>query len=119
MFYITERMHFPIKDKEFLKSYNKIWKKVSNIIKKEFNSKLARNKKYLKINIEGPSYICTPLVLIDSVYIKNKNIIPKCFQWRDIIIILMILMEDILMKYILMKDILQNKFIFKKEQINC
>ena len=34
-----------IKDEQFLKKYNKIWKKVSNIIKKEFDSKPVCNEK--------------------------------------------------------------------------
>ena len=73
-------MSFLIKDKQFLKKYNKIWKKASNIIKKEFNIKLIHNKKNLKriSDIEGPQYIFTPLVLIDSVYIKDK-FYPQAF----------------------------------------
>ena len=52
--------------------------KVSNIVKKEFSSKLV-HKKNLKINIEGSRYICTPLALIDSIYIKYKNYYPQVF----------------------------------------
>ena len=44
----TECMTFLMKVKEFLQKYNKIWEKVSNIIKNKFNSKLIYNKKYLK-----------------------------------------------------------------------
>ena len=32
----------------FFDKYNEIWKKISNIIKREVNSKLAYIKKYLK-----------------------------------------------------------------------
>ena len=32
----------------FLDKYNEIWEKVSNVMKKEFNSKPVYNKKYLK-----------------------------------------------------------------------
>ena len=41
---------FLIKDEELLEKYNENWKKVSNIIKKEFDSKPVHNKKYLKTN---------------------------------------------------------------------
>ena len=78
IFYKTERMYFLTKGKQFLKKYNKILKKVSNIIKKECNSKLVHNKKYLKNNLEGPKYICTSLLLIYSVCIKDKKH-PKVF----------------------------------------
>ena len=43
-------MSFLIKDGKFLEKYNEIWKKVSNIIKKERESKPVYNKKYLKTN---------------------------------------------------------------------
>ena len=39
---------FLIKDKALFDKYNKIWEKVSNIIKKDFNSELVYNKRYLK-----------------------------------------------------------------------
>ena len=41
-------MYFLIKAGTFFYEYNEICEKVSNIIKKEFNSKLVYNKKYLK-----------------------------------------------------------------------
>ena len=41
-------MSFLIKNENLLEKYNSIWKKVSNIIKKEFDSKPVYNKKYLK-----------------------------------------------------------------------
>ena len=41
-------MSFLIKNENLLEKYNLIWKKVSNIIKKEFDSKPVYNKKYLK-----------------------------------------------------------------------
>ena len=37
-----------IKDKKKIDKYMTIWEKVSNIIKKKFNSELIYNKKYLK-----------------------------------------------------------------------
>ena len=39
---------FLIKDETLFDKCNKIWEKVSNIIKKEFNSELVYNKRYLK-----------------------------------------------------------------------
>ena len=35
----TKYMYFLIKDEKLLEKYNEIWKKVSNIIKKEFGNK--------------------------------------------------------------------------------
>ena len=66
-----------------------IWLKVSNIIKKEFNSEPIHNKKYIKtekksynekINTkEGSQCIYMPIILIASVYIKDKNYYPQAF----------------------------------------
>ena len=42
-------MSFLMKDEEFLEKYNEIWKNVSNIITKEFNSEPIHIKKYLKL----------------------------------------------------------------------
>ena len=36
---------------ELLEKYNEIWKKLSNIIKKEFNCEPVYDKKYLKTKI--------------------------------------------------------------------
>ena len=44
---------FFIKDEILLEKFNKIWKKVSNIIKKEFESKPVYNEKYLKTKIKS------------------------------------------------------------------
>ena len=75
----------------------KFGKKVSNIIKKEFDSKSVCNEKYMKtktksyngkintnfqnnkISKEGSQCICLSLVLIDSVYRKDKNYYPQVF----------------------------------------
>ena len=85
----TECMTFLMKVKEFLQKYNKIWEKVSNIIKKKFNSKLIYNKKYLKsekksynetINTKKCSHcIYISVILIDSVYEKDKSYYPQVF----------------------------------------
>ena len=44
---------FFIKDEILLEKLNKIWKKVSNIIEKEFDSKPVYNENYLKTNIKS------------------------------------------------------------------
>ena len=75
-----------MKDQEFLKKYNKIWEKVSNIIKTKFSIELLFDKKYLtaekifdqKINTkECSQYIYLSVILIGSVYIRNKNFCPQ------------------------------------------
>ena len=67
----------------FFDKYNKIWQKVSNIIKK-INSGLLNNKKYLKaikkINKKEKIHCdCARVILIDSVYIKDESYCPKDF----------------------------------------
>ena len=49
----TKCMSFLIKDEKLLEKYNVVCKKVINIIKKEFDSKPAYSKKYLKIKINS------------------------------------------------------------------
>ena len=74
---------------------NKIWGKVSNIIRKEFDSKPVYNEKYLKSKIksytgkintnfhnnkipkEGSQCICLSVMLIDSVYRKDKRLLTS------------------------------------------
>ena len=80
-----------------LKEYKEIWKKVSNAIKKEFDSNLVYIKKYLRTKIksykgkintnfynnkipkEGSQYICLSVVLLDSIFKTDKNVILKFF----------------------------------------
>ena len=47
----TKCVSLLIKNEKLLEKYSEIWKKVSNIIKKEFDSKPVYNDKYLKTNI--------------------------------------------------------------------
>ena len=47
-------MSFLIKEDELLEKYNEIWKKVKNIIKKEFDSEPVYNEKNLKAKIKNP-----------------------------------------------------------------
>ena len=77
-----------MKDKKLLEKYNEIWEKFSNIIKK-INSELICNKKYLKaekksynekINTKECSQcIYLSVILVDSVYIKDKSYHPQVF----------------------------------------
>ena len=49
----TKCMSFLIKNKKLLEKYNEIWKKVSNIIEKNFESRPVYNEKYLKTKIKS------------------------------------------------------------------
>ena len=82
---------------KLLKKCNEIWKGVSNITKKEFDSNPVYNKKYIKTKIksykgkintnfhnneiskEGSEFICESVILLDSVYKKDKNYYPQVF----------------------------------------
>ena len=93
----TKCMYFLIKDEKLLEKYNEIWKKVSNIIKKEFGSKPVYNEEYIKTKIksyngkittnfhnnkipkEGSLRVCLSGTLIDSVYKKDKSYYPQAF----------------------------------------
>ena len=77
--------------------YHEILKKVSNVIKKELNSKPVYNKKHLRTKIKsfngkinknyqnnkipkgGSQCICLSAISVDSVYRKEQTIILKCF----------------------------------------
>ena len=50
---ITKLMYFCIENNDLLKKYNTIWDKVISDFKKEFNSKPAYNKNFLKIKIKS------------------------------------------------------------------
>ena len=87
-------MYFFTKDEKLLKIYNKIWKKVSNIIKKVFDSRPVYNKKYPKNKIktcngkintnfhnnkipkEGCKIVFLSVILIDSIYRKKESYYP-------------------------------------------
>ena len=79
----TRCMHFMIKDEKKIDRYI-IWEKVSNIIKK-INSELIYNKKYLKAEKRfntRESFQCfyIPVILLDSVYRKDRNYYPTIIQ---------------------------------------
>ena len=93
-------MWFLMKDEKLLKKYNEIRKKVGSIIKKEFHSKpeylktkiKSYNRKFNtnfhnnKIPKEDSQCICLSVILIDSVYRKDKNYYPQVFleEWKYI-----------------------------------
>ena len=86
-----------IKDDELLEKYSEIWEKVKNSIKKEFDSEPVYNEKYLKAKIkpyngkintnfhnnkipkEVCQFICSSVILIDSVFRTGKNYYPQVF----------------------------------------
>ena len=93
----TKCMNFMIKDENIFDKYMTNWEKVSNMIKKKFNSELIYNKKYLKAKKRistKKSFQCfyIPVILFDSVYRKDGNYYPKVFLekfihnvfWRNI-----------------------------------
>ena len=121
----TKWMSFLTKDGKLLEKYNKIWKNVSNIIEKEFDSKSVYNEKYLKTEIKSynrkistifrnnkipkelPECIFLSVTLIDSTYRKDKDYYPQVFLEE---FLLMILTEKILMNKILIKKIKYRSF---------
>ena len=95
-------MSFKISDKQFLKKYNQIWKKVEKLLKINFNSEpiYGDNDKYIKtkIKIYGGSVNtnfqdkkmpkekapckCLSIIMLDSVLNLKKSIILKHF-WKN------------------------------------
>ena len=79
---------------KYLKKYNEIWQKVTNIIYKEFDTKPVYNEKYIttkikldnkkvKINFHGNKMpnaslecVCLSVILFDSVYRKDNKYCP-------------------------------------------
>ena len=94
----TKYMSFLIKDDKLLETYNEIWEKLKNVIKKEFDCEPVYNEKYLKAKIksyngkintsfcnnkipkEGSQIICLSVILIDSVFRSGKNYYPQVFS---------------------------------------
>ena len=71
-------MYLSIEDEKFIETYHEIWENVSNKIRKEFDSEPLLNKNFLKLKKkintkEGFKCIYIPVILIDSVYRKEKN----------------------------------------------
>ena len=85
-------MSFIVKDKQLLKTYNKIWEKVKNLLNIDFESKpvYGNDNKYIKTKIkiyaksiiinfhnkkmpkEKTPYKCLSIIMIDSVIKANK-----------------------------------------------
>ena len=110
----TNCMYFMIKEEKVFDKFMETWEKVSNMIKKKFNSERICSKKYLiakKIFSTKESFqsfyrnvIRVPVILTDSVYRKDENYYPKVlFKKIFILMIVMILM-------ILMKKFQERKF---------
>ena len=90
-------MTFLIKDDESLEKHNKIWDKVSNTTKKEFESSRVYNEKYLKTKIKfydgkintnshGDKVpkgrfqrVSLSVISIDSIFGTGKNYHPQVF----------------------------------------
>ena len=53
---------FSITDDELLEKYNEIWEKVSNM------GKLSKNVHNNKIPTKPSQYICSSVILIDSIF---------------------------------------------------
>ena len=90
-------MSLLMKDDELLEAYNKIWEKVRNSIKKEFDSEPVYREKYLETKIKsytrkinanfqgnkvlkkGSQCICLSVLLIYAVFRTYKNYYPQVF----------------------------------------
>ena len=71
-------MSFLIKENELLEKYNEIWEKVKNSIKKEFDSELVYNVKYMKTKIKS--------IMVKSAQIfttiKYQKKVPNLFVYQ-------------------------------------
>ena len=99
----TKYMSFLTKNDELLEKYNEIWDKVSNTIKKGFDSEPLCNEKYLRSNInfyegkistnfyddnipkEGSQYIFLSVILIVSVFKLGKNLFLEECKYKYIV----------------------------------
>ena len=93
----TKYISFLIEDNESLEKYNEFWDKVSDATRKEFDSNLVYNKKYLRAKIrsysgnintnvhnnkmpkEDSQSICLLVILTDSVFRAGKDYYPHVF----------------------------------------
>ena len=98
-------MSFSTKDEKLLEKYNEVWKKVSNITKKEFDSKPVYNEKHLKTKAKSHNgkFNTTfhnskiPLKALKS-FQKNVNMLIKKKKRQSLLLmtqkfLLMILIE--------------------------
>ena len=70
----TKCMYFLLKDEKLLEKYNEVWKKVSNIIKNEFDRKFVCDEKYLKTKIKSYNEKSTQMFLIIKYQKKALNV---------------------------------------------
>ena len=90
-----------VKDKQLLKNYNKIWKKIERLMSIDFNSKITYgdddDDKYIKTKIKTCSDIiitnvhnkkipkekvpckCLSIIMLDSVIESEKKYYPQTF----------------------------------------
>ena len=93
----NKTMSFKVKDDKLLKKYNKIWKKVGNLLSIELDSepvygdvdkyiktkikmhgyRVNRNFQGKKVPKENASYKCILLIMLDSVIRVNKKYYPQ------------------------------------------
>ena len=96
-FEFNSTMSYKISDKQLLRKYNQIWKKVEKLLKIEFNSKpvYGDDEKYIKTKIKtyGDSVItnfhskkipkeeapckCLSIIMLDSVIKAKKKYYPQ------------------------------------------
>ena len=92
-------MSFRVNNKQLLKNYNKIWEKVENFLKVDFESEpvYGDNDKYIKTKIkiytncvitnfynkkipkEKASCKCLSIIMLDAVIKANKKYYPQTF----------------------------------------
>ena len=93
----TKYMSFLIKNDKLLEKYSEIWDKVSNFIRKGFDSEPVYNENYPrpkiksyegkirekffgdKIAKEGSQCICLSIILINSIFRTGKNYCSQVF----------------------------------------
>ena len=91
-------MNLLVNDKKILEKYNKIWNKIKNLFKKEFNSEPGYNDKYIKTKIkifnnrvytnfqnnkipkDNKNCVCLSVILLDSIFVNSdKEYYPQIF----------------------------------------
>ena len=127
-------MSFLIEDDELLEKYNKIWKKVKNSIKKEFDSKPVYKEKHVKAKVkscngrintnfhnnkvpkEGSQFVCLSVIFAILVLEQIKFIILKEKGFLSILLMIqkffLILMKKTRMKKMKNKKANKNTFFF-------
>ena len=92
----TKWMRFLIEYEELLGKYDDVWNKVSNSMKKEFDSEPTFNEWFLNTKITsygdvtrdfydkeipkvGCNYTCLWVILVNFVFLKEKNYYPQVF----------------------------------------